>query len=55
MIIFDFMEVQTMIVFQDFYFQRKQLMDAMLEQEKDAKLYELICKSILSEKDLKKV
>jgi hypothetical protein len=30
-------------------------MDAMLEQEKDAKLYELICKALLSDKDMKKV
>lgn len=30
-------------------------MDAMLEQEKDAKLYELICRSLLSDKDLRKV
>ena len=35
-------------------FQAK-LMDAMTEQEKDVRLYELICQSILSEKDLKKV
>ena len=39
----------------DFYFQRQQLMDAMTEQEKDAKLYELICQSVLSEKDLRRV
>lgn len=40
---------------EDFYFQRKQLMDAMLEQEKDIKLYELICKALLSEKDFRKI
>jgi hypothetical protein len=40
---------------QDFYYQRKQLMDAVIEQEKDTKLYEQICQSILNEKDLKKV
>jgi membrane-associated HD superfamily phosphohydrolase len=40
---------------QDFYYQRKQLMDAMVEQEKDTKLYESICRSLLSEKDMKKV
>eukprot|EP01034_Spumella_vulgaris_P021570 gene21570-27608_t len=39
----------------DFYYQRKQLMDAMVEQEKDTKLYESICQSLLSERDLKKI
>lgn len=40
---------------EDFYYQRKQLMDAMVEQEKDAKLYELICRSVLTDKDLRKI
>eukprot|EP00981_Chlorochromonas_danica_P003584 scaffold661_cov162-Ochromonas_danica.AAC.9 len=40
---------------EEFYTQRKQLLDAMNEQEKDAKLYELICKSVLSERDLNKI
>lgn len=39
----------------DFYYQRKQLMDAMLEQEKDCKLYEMICRAVLGERELKKV
>jgi hypothetical protein len=30
-------------------------MDAMIEQEKDAKLYEIICRSLLSDKDMRKV
>jgi len=40
---------------EDFSYQRKQFMDAATEQEKDVRLYELICQSVLSEKDLKKV
>lgn len=40
---------------EDFYYQRKQLLDAVIEQEKDTKLYEQICQSILNEKDLKKI
>lgn len=39
----------------DFYYQRKQLMDAMLEQEKDCKLYEIICRSLIGDRELKKV
>ena len=30
-------------------------MEAAAEQEKDTRLYELICQSVLSEKDLKRV
>lgn len=30
-------------------------MDGITEQEKDCKLYELICKSLLSDRDLRKV
>lgn len=40
---------------QDFSYERKQFADAAAEQEKDVRLYELICQSVLSEKDLKKV
>ena len=40
---------------QDFSFQRRQFMEAAAEQEKDTRLYELICQSVLSEKDLKRV
>jgi formiminotetrahydrofolate cyclodeaminase len=40
---------------EDFSYQRKQFMDAATEQEKDVRLYELICQSVLSEKDFKRV
>ena len=40
---------------EDFSFQRKQFVDAATEQEKDVRLYEMICQSVLSEKDFKKV
>ena len=40
---------------QDFSYERKQFADAAAEQEKDVRLYELICQSVLSEKDLKRV
>ncbi len=40
---------------QDFYYQRKALMDALVEQEKDTKLYEQICRSLLTERDFKKL
>lgn len=40
---------------EDFAYQRKQLMDAVVEQEKDTRLYEAICRSLLSERDLQKV
>lgn len=39
----------------EFSYQRKLLLDGMIEQEKDAKLYELICKAVLTDKDLNKV
>eukprot|EP01040_Poterioochromonas_malhamensis_P004395 gene4395-4711_t len=39
----------------DFYYQRKQLMDAALEQEKDCKLYEIICRSLIGDRELKKI
>jgi hypothetical protein len=40
---------------EDFSYQRKQFLEAATEQEKDVRLYELICQSVLSEKDLKRV
>ncbi len=40
---------------QDFSYERKQFADAAAEQEKDVRLYELVCQSVLSEKDLKRV
>lgn len=40
---------------QEFYYQKQQLQDALTEQEKDLKLFEQICKSLLSEKDLKRL
>ena len=40
---------------QEFFYQRKRMMDTMIEQEKDLKLYELICHSIIGEKELRKV
>ena len=40
---------------QDFYYQKKQLTDALIEQEKDSKLFEQICKALLGDKDFKKV
>lgn len=39
----------------DFAYQRKQLMDAVVEQEKDTRLYEAICRSLVSERDLQRV
>lgn len=40
---------------QDFSYQRRQFVEAATEQEKDLRLYQLICESVLSEKDLKRV
>jgi hypothetical protein len=40
---------------EDFAYQRKQLMDAVVEQEKDTRLYEAICRSLVSERDLQKI
>ncbi len=40
---------------QEFYYQKQQLQDALTEQEKDLKLFEQICKAVLSEKELKRV
>lgn len=39
----------------DFNYQRQQLMDTIKEQEKDCKLYEQICRSLLSEKEFKRM
>jgi hypothetical protein len=40
---------------EDFAYQRKQLMDAVVEQEKDTRLYEAICRSLISDRDLQKI
>ena len=40
---------------EDFYYQRRQLVESAMEQEKDSKLFEAICYSILPEKDVRKV
>jgi hypothetical protein len=40
---------------EDFAYQRKQLMDAVVEQEKDTRLYEAICRSLVTERDLQKL
>lgn len=40
---------------EDFYYQRRQLVESAMEQEKDSKLYEAICYSILPERDVRKV
>jgi len=40
---------------EDFYYQRRQLVESAMEQEKDCKLYEAICYSIMPERDVRKV
>lgn len=40
---------------EDFYYQRRQLVESAMEQEKDSKLFEAICYSILPERDVRKV
>jgi hypothetical protein len=47
--------VHIIYIIQDSSYQRKQFVEAATEQEKDLRLYELICKSVLSEKDFKTV
>jgi hypothetical protein len=47
--------IPSLLYVQDFSFQRRQLLEGITEQEKDVRLYEQICKSVLTEKDLKRV
>jgi hypothetical protein len=40
---------------QEFEYQRQIMLDSLKEQEKDTSLYETVCRSLLSEKEFRRV